>query len=164
MCEILEWYGEGHPVRARYENAMARWPTALQFPGMPFDTNACEAIVRNYVIRLRHVFRQFKSVEAMEYKSTWSTFVSSARLNGLSPGKATTSVQRDMDRDMFDPDRAPPARPSGGSGHCRHAYPAGGGAVAPAPAAAAAPAAIQRIGRLRPRQDSPVDGCADRQR
>ena len=128
MCMILEWYGEGHPVRAAYENAMSRWLTALQFHGMPFDTNACEAVIRNYVIPLRHVFRQFKSIAAMRDKSTWSTFVSSARLNGLSPGKAMTCVQRDMDRDMFDPRRAPPARPSGG-GHCRHSYPAAAAAA-----------------------------------
>lgn len=55
---------------------MPRRLAALGFPGMQLDTNACEAVIRNCVMRPCHAFRQFG--RHGHDKPAWSTMCAGA--------------------------------------------------------------------------------------
>ena len=89
LCAILEGYGDSHPVRTRYENAMPCF-FYTKVEGMPPHTNDAEMVVRNGPKRYMDAHVQFKSFRGMAVAARTMEISANARNNVMPVGRAVT--------------------------------------------------------------------------
>ncbi len=117
MCAILEGYGDKHPVRTRYENAMPCLFYHTQVDGMPAHSNDVERVIRNVAKRYMDAHVQFKGHRGMVVGSGKMTIAANAGRRGMSLGRAVTYAIADPSWNILDgpPAGEPPAwMPPGG--------------------------------------------------
>ena len=114
---ILDGYGDQHPVKTRYENAMPWLFYYLQVAGMPPHSNDAEKTVRNVAKRYMDAHVQFKSVRGMDVGSKKMTITTNARNHGMTVGRAVTYALADPSWCILDgpPKKPPPWLPPGGA-------------------------------------------------
>ena len=111
-CTILEGYGDSHPVRTRYENAMPCLFYHTQVDGMPPHSNDAERIIRNVPKRYMDAHVQFKGPRGMDVASRKMTIGANARLHGMSVGRAVTYALADPEWNIHDGPLAGVRRPA----------------------------------------------------
>ena len=117
LCGILDGYGDQHPVKTRYENAMPWLFYYLQVDGMPLHSNDAERTVRDVAKRYMDAHVQFKSTRGMDVGSRKMTITTNARNYGMMVGRAVTCALADPGWSMLDgpPKKPPPWLPPGGA-------------------------------------------------
>ena len=117
LCTILEGYGDPHPVRTRFENAMPCLFYYTQVDGMPIHSNDVERVIRNVPKRYMDAHVQFKSAVGIAVGTKKMTITANARNHGMSVGRAVSYALADPDWDICDgpPASPPPWLPPGGA-------------------------------------------------
>ncbi len=119
-CAILEGYGDKHPVRTRYENAMPCLFYHTQVDGMPAHSNDVERVIRNVAKRYMDAHVQFKGHRGMVVGSRKMTIAANAGRRGMSLGRAVTYAIGDPGWNILDgppaAGRQPAWMPPGGGG------------------------------------------------
>ena len=111
LCAIPGGYGDSHPVRTRYENAMPCLSYYTQVKGMPPHNNDAERVARNVSKRYMDAPVQFKSFQDMAVTARKMEIDSNARNSGMPEGRAVTYAVADPEWSIFDgPSVDPPAR------------------------------------------------------
>ena len=92
---VLELYGEKHPVKTSFTNALATLFMALLVPGMPFETTEVERIVRDIVMVYKRLHRQIQCQEGADHASIEMTFDAMCKKRGIPPPEALLRILRD---------------------------------------------------------------------
>ena len=93
--EILARYGEKHPVKTSFVNALATLFAALSVPGMPFETTEIERVVRDIVMVFKRLHRQIQSQEGADMASIEMSFCATCKMYGIAPSEAILRILRD---------------------------------------------------------------------
>ena len=93
--EALERYGEKHPVKTSFVNALATLFAALSVAGMPLETTAVERVVRDIVMVFKRLHRQIQSQEGADMASIEMSFCATCKMYGITPSEAILRILRD---------------------------------------------------------------------
>ena len=103
----LGLYGEDHPVRKAFENAMPCMFSAYRQPGMPLDSTLVERAVRDAVHPDRTAHKHYRCVESAEAASRSTSFNGTCRRRGISPLLAFKKILRNPRWNIFKEGRPP---------------------------------------------------------
>ena len=105
---VLERYGEKHPVKTSFTNALFTLFSALSIPSMPFESTEIERNVRDIVVVFKRLHRQIQCEEGADMASIEMSFDSTCKKHGIEPSEAVLRMLRDP---KWTPFKGPPEPP-----------------------------------------------------
>ena len=109
---VLERYGEKHPVKTSFTNALSTLFAALSISSMPFESTEIERNVRDIVVVFKRLHRQIQCEEGADMASIETSFYATCKKHGIEPPEAVLRMLRDPRRTPFKgPPEPPPALP-----------------------------------------------------
>ena len=93
--DILVRYGEKHPVKMSFINALAILFAALSIHGMPLETIKADRVVRDIVMAFKRPHRQIRSREGADMASIEMSFCTTCKMYGITSSEAILCILRD---------------------------------------------------------------------